>query len=245
MRILKNWYMYPITYFQLTKKTIIPFITNSGLKFNIRNIKNSTDIHIFTEIWIQNIYKKKNFDIKKNDIIIDIGANIGLFSLWAYQFCKNGQIYGYEPNNDNFKMFEKNIFENNITNISIFKKIVSNVEGTRKLYQTNDFGTNTIYGSKNDAVDVQSTTLEKIFNENNLSNCDLLKMDCEGAEYEILLNLSDTIFKKINKICLEYHNMEELEYNVNDLIIKLEKQKYKIEFFPTSKQYGILFAKHD
>ena len=61
MNILKNWYMYPIVYFQLTKRMIIPFMTKSGFKLNIRNVKNSTDIHIFTEIWLENIYKKKKF----------------------------------------------------------------------------------------------------------------------------------------------------------------------------------------
>jgi FkbM family methyltransferase len=245
MNILKNWYMYPIVYFSLTKRTIISLITKSGFKLNIRNVQNSTDIHIFTEIWIENIYKKKNFDIKNNDIIIDIGANIGLFSLWAYQFCKKGQIYCYEPNNDNFIILEKNILENNLTNISAFKKIVSNTEGIRKLYQTNDFGTNNIYGSKNDSIDVQSITLEKIFDENKISNCSFLKMDCEGAEYEILLNLPESFFTKINKICLEYHNMTELNHNVNDLIKKLKSYKFIIEIFPTSEQYGILFAQRD
>ncbi len=175
MTILKNWYMYPIVYFQLTKKTITPFITRSGYKLNIRNIKNSTDIHIFTEIWMENIYKKKNFDIENDDIIIDIGANIGLFSLWACQFCKKGQIYCYEPNNDNFLTLEKNILENKITNVSNFQKIVSNIEGTRKLFDTNDLGTNSIYGTDNDSVDVISTTLEKIFDENKLTHCNFFQ----------------------------------------------------------------------
>ena len=115
----------------------------------------------------------------------------------------------------------------------------------KKLYETNDFGTNTIYGSENDFVDVQSTTLEKIFDENNISNCDFLKMDCEGAEYEILFNLPEKIFKKINKICLEYHDMKELDHSINDLITKLKSHKFEIEVFPTSEQYGIIFAKRN
>ena len=54
---------------------------------------------------------------------------------------------------------------------------------------------------------VECITLENIFDENRITNCDLLKLDCEGAEYDILMNTKKEIFEKIKLISLEYHNI--------------------------------------
>ena len=58
------------------------------------------------------------------------------------------------------------------------------------------------------SVDVLCTTLDDIFFENNVECCDLLKMDCEGAEYEIILSASMETLKKISQIIMEYHAPE-------------------------------------
>ena len=62
---------------------------------------------------------------------------------------------------------------------------------------------------------VPSTTLERIFLDNHVENCQLLKLDCEGAEYEILFDTSREILNRIQNISMEYHQVP--EYTISDL----------------------------
>ena len=61
---------------------------------------------------------------------MDVGANIGYFSLIVGSISKKGKVFSFEPDTQNFKLLEKNIAANNLTNIQTFQFAVSN---------TNDF----------------------------------------------------------------------------------------------------------
>src|SRR5947208_16937245 len=87
-KVIKNWIMYPIVYFRLTKHKYVILETRNGLKIKLR--VHSTDLIAFTHVWIIQEYSRPGFEINDNDIIIEIGAHIGLFSLFAFQYCKNG-----------------------------------------------------------------------------------------------------------------------------------------------------------
>ena len=89
IKTVKNWYLYPLVYFQLIKKSHIIFETKSGIKIKIR-VK-SSDLMAFTHVWLIEEYSGKNFTFHDSDIIIDIGSHIGLFALYASQFCKRGK----------------------------------------------------------------------------------------------------------------------------------------------------------
>ena len=84
--IFKNWYLFPLVYFNLTKKPHIIFETKSGLKLKIRT--QSTDLMALANVWLNQEYTHQGFDIKNNDLVLDIGAHIGLFALFASQFFK-------------------------------------------------------------------------------------------------------------------------------------------------------------
>ena len=111
-KIFKNWYIYPKIYFKLTKKEFAVFETKLGQKISIR--VNSTDLMELTHVWLIEEYKRENFSIESNDVIIDIGAHIGLFTIYASQFSKNGEIYSFEPMKDNFELLNKNIISNKV-----------------------------------------------------------------------------------------------------------------------------------
>ena len=86
-KIFKNWYIFPKVYYKLISEKFPIFETKNGLKIKIR--KYSTDLMALTHVWLIEEYKSKNFEIKDTDVIIDVGGHIGLFSLYASQFCKN------------------------------------------------------------------------------------------------------------------------------------------------------------
>jgi|TARA_B110000238_G_scaffold14253_1_gene13866 precorrin-6B methylase 2 len=61
---------------------------------------------VFKEVWLKNIYEKNKIVVEEGDLVIDIGAHIGIFSTYAAELNKTGKIYAFEPFKDNFKRLE-------------------------------------------------------------------------------------------------------------------------------------------
>jgi FkbM family methyltransferase len=77
--------------------------------------------------------------IKKGDTVIDVGANIGYYTLLFSKLVgKEGKIYAYEPLPENFKLLKKNIFINKYKNIVLINRALSNKEKNAKLYIDQD-----------------------------------------------------------------------------------------------------------
>ena len=195
-------------------------------------------------IWIFDEYLKNKINIRNNDIIIDIGGHIGLFALYASQFCKKGQIYSYEPVIENYNLFLKNIEDNNLTNIKVFNTAVSKSDEKINLFLNEDQAAHSIFTKSKLFNEVNSITLQKIFEKNNIKNCNLLKIDCEGAEYEILENLPIEYFKKIQKIIIECHFVETKKELFNNLKISLKQQNFELIEKELDNELVIIFGKN-
>jgi len=229
IKILKNWPVFVLIYFRIITKPDVFLKTRDGIILKIRNIPKSTDIHIFTEIWLENVYLK-NFKIDENSTVIDIGSHIGLFSIYVAQKLKNCKILCFEPNLENYNMLKENIEMNSIKNISTFNNAVSSKSGNIKFYNSEkNFAANSIYEKVGEEILVQSTTLEDIIQKNNIQKCNLIKMDCEGAEYDILMHTSEKILEKIDNITLEYEEQGKFEYTSDELISKLRSCGFIID----------------
>ncbi len=193
-------------------------------------------------------YGLSKIDFKKNDIVIDIGANIGIVSIYLakkYPFLK---IYSFEPFKVNYESFIKNIKANQIPEgiINPFNMAVTK-DGRNIVMKTVDVlnsGSFTVDFQK-DKVDlnckdiVQSTTLDNIIETvlaaNEQNHIKLLKMDCELSEYEILKNTKIDNLKKISYLSAEFHekkgfgNPKALETYVKKYIPNLTITRCKID----------------
>jgi len=239
-KIFKNWYIYPNVYYKIISDKFPIFETNTGLKIKIR--KHSTDLMALTHVWLIGEYKSENFDIKDTDIIIDIGGHIGLFSLYASQFCKNGLIYSFEPVPENYNLLIDNIQSNDLNQIKSFNLAVSNSNSNVKLYLNDDEAGHSMFSKSSKTITVDSISLQQIFDDNNIKNCNFLKLDCEGTEYEILQNLPLSYFNKIEKIVIEYHMADshpELLENLKKLLIS---QNYSLKTKKLFSDIGFLYA---
>ena len=165
-KLFKNWYFYPLVYFKLTKKDHVIFETKTGLKIKIR--VNSTDLMALTHVWVIQEYSNSDFDIHDNDIVIDVGAHIGLFALFASQFCKRGKIFCFEPIKENYELLVENINSNKIKNIIPFNLAVSKVSGSVKIFLNDDYSGNSMFLETNNFITVKSKSLHDIFSENNI-----------------------------------------------------------------------------
>ena len=237
---LTNWYMFPLAYFGFIKNEFVFFNTKSGLKLKIRT--KSTDLDTFSLIWLVKEYNKHGFVIGKDDIIIDIGAHIGLFSLYASQFCTNGKILCYEPSTENFELLQNNITQNHIENISPTNSAVSHSNDYVTLYINPDNTAHSIHDSTSKSIQVKSTSLQNIFDSNKLDYCNYLKLDCEGAEYEIIDSLPLEYLKKIKQIYIEYHFSDSKHSMLEEMIKKLEKSSFTVVREPLEQGMGSIYA---
>lgn len=239
VKLIKNWSIL----FSYYKKT------NNEIKIKLRNdleFYSNGDIADLVVI-IEIFGNESNYDyfIKKNPnkikTIIDIGANIGIFGIFSATKYPNSTVYCFEPDKMNFQTMIKNFELNKIKNVRFFNQAVGKINGEIQLYAQEDgnFGTanssTTRVGSK--SVSVECITLETLFHANSITECDLLKFDCEGAEYEILFNTNPDFFSKIKNISIEYHNLE--NSTGSDLETFLKKLGYEVKILPTKRNLSI------
>lgn len=170
-------------------------------------------------------YNFDSIDFKDGDVVIDIGGNIGTVSIYLakkYPFLK---IYAFEPVKQNYENFLKNIELNNINKdiIKVFNLAVT--KDRRDVILTSPFnnsGASNIYNNfrgsgniiLNNDISIKSITFDDIFSNNNISKCKLLKIDCEGAEYEILYSANVENLKNCEYMRAEFHGKK---YKQKDL----------------------------
>jgi len=123
--------------------------------------------------------------IKKGNVVLDIGANIGYYTLlFAKLVGTEGRIFAFEPDPDNFALLKKNVEINGYRNIILVQKAVSNKNGNIKLYLSHDNkGDHRIYDSNDGrkCIEIGAVRLDDYFKEFN-GRIDFIKMDIQGAE---------------------------------------------------------------
>nr|AIF20296.1 FkbM family methyltransferase [uncultured marine thaumarchaeote KM3_89_C12] len=240
-KIFKNWYIYPKVYYKLINDKFVIFKTKTDLRIKIR--VRSTDLMALTNVWMINEYDIEDFKINTNETVIDIGAHIGLFSLLVSQLCKTGKILSFEPVHENFDLLISNLKLNHVKNVLPFNMAVSKNSGRLDLFLNNDQSAHSIFSKSSESISVESTSLQKIFEENKISSCKLLKLDCEGAEYEIIDSLPSKYLDKIQNMVIEYHLADTKPELVKSLILKIKNAGFKIKTRPHHNDMGFLIAR--
>jgi FkbM family methyltransferase len=241
IKVVKNWHVIPSIYFKLTNKELVTLITRTGIKIKIRT--SSTDLMAFTNVWVIKEYSKLGFEIKDEDTVIDVGAHIGLFSLFASQFCKKGKIFSFEPIKENFELLKENIRINDITNISLFNEAISNTTSKITLYQNEDEAGHSKFIKTSKSIQVNSKAFKEFIDEREIEKCGLLKLDCEGSEYEIIESLPPKYFEKFKKIIIEYHLADTKPNLIRNLKANLINSSYDISIKPIFEDIGFVYAK--
>jgi FkbM family methyltransferase len=166
----------------------------------------SSAIGMAREVWEKNDYGQ----LPHQGIIVDIGANIGAFTLLAAQKTK-AHIYALEPIKGPFATLEKNIainsFESRITPLNI---ALCGENGERDMHVSKrNMGGSSLYITSDQTERVECKTLATFFEENSIEYIDYIKCDCEGAEYDIFLNTPPALFEKIGTIAVEFHTVKQ------------------------------------
>ena len=174
-----------------------------------------------------------HIDFQENDVVLDLGANLGIISILLSKKFPFLKIYSYEASPINYQNFLKNIRDNNCTNIVPYNFAVwskSNLTLKIPTSPTNSGGSSVYYKpeyfSQYPVSEIQTISLEDIFIHNNIDSCKLMKIDVEGAEYEIFKTFPQKKLNLIKNIGIEFHKCE--ASNLIDLKQILKDNNIKI-----------------
>lgn len=164
--------------------------------------ENHTDM--FQEIIIENVYEINRDNISDRNVL-DIGANIGAFSLLS-AYCGAKKVIAVEPVSTTFTKLEKNINRSGLKNIIRKRNAVTDYSGNFiDISLNSDCGHDSLYTTKSGVFEsVETISLADLMNEFEGDNI-FMKIDCEGAEYDIILNARKEDMDRVTNIALELH----------------------------------------
>ena len=173
-------------------------------------------------------------------MVIDVGANVGVFSLFAARFAR--LVYALEPASSNYSRL--------VSNTSRVKNIVAlncacaahsgrgslDVSGSPVVFSLMTGSSDTAQES----VDVIS--LAALFERYGIDRCDYLKLDCEGAEFEIILEADASLLNRVRRIAMEYHDHLSNNYSHVDILEKLKILGFQASSYNPNGTYGMIAA---
>ncbi len=191
---------------------------------------NSSDKIAVWEIWRFKAYNRGRFAICPEDVVVDIGAHIGAFAVYAARHAPRGQVYAYEPFPGNYRLLEKNKNMNDLDNLHVFNLAVSARKGISNFFTVESNpalnSMSGIYGGEK--ISVKTVSLDDVISDNRIEVVDYIKIDAEGAEYDVLMNCSGALLRRIQRIVLEYHEHPDLPGKSRDLAQVLRSNGYQV-----------------
>lgn len=213
------------------------YINGDRKELKFLNAKDDAFVYEFNEICLNDCYhlKKLKSKLTKVEVIVDIGANQGLFAIAARHNFSKATVNCYEPN----KKLEIILGHNTIAlNAQAYYEAVTKEDCKVQLHFGNtDLHTTTMVC---DNGNVTGTSFRKVIDRAG-GKIDILKMDCEGAEWDLLADA--TLWENIKSLTMEYHLWAKPDASVVQLFETLDNLKFSVlQHQPLSKNFGILTA---
>jgi len=218
----------------------------AGHRFHIRT---RMDAWVLKETCLDRDYER-DAPLGRGWTVVDVGAAIGDFTVHAASLVGDGVVHAFEPLPDNFARLEEHVRLNGVGNVRASAEAIAAAPGTLSLYTvTGLMGQHRTAGdgaaSAASAIQVPATTLARAFEARGIERCDLLKIDCEGAEFDIVLGLDRGVLDRVARIVLEYHD-HVTAHTHGELVRFLEERGFDVRVRPNPawKELGFLYAEN-
>ncbi len=203
-----------------------------GFKWNVKSNTNDFFTGLYEEEFVELLLDK----LKPEDVFYDIGANAGYFSIIASQIIRaENSIYSFEPVPYLFEIIKHHAKSNNVNNVRVFPFAISNKTGTVEFSNMDKTGGNTyisdsqIFQTSQDIIKVKSITVDDFLKDTpNAKKPTVMKIDAEGAEYDVLLGAKETLEKNKPLLFLSTHDIH-LPGVKDKCLDFLKNLDYKIE----------------
>ena len=223
-----------------------PKPTNFTLEGVVFHRADHTLWSIAAEVFIAHQYSPPGFEISTEDTVVDVGAHRGVFVAYAAKRTKQ-MVIAFEPDRDNFIELTRLVHNNSFDHVQLYNVALGASNGQRNFYKAQRNSRHTLIGRDSltgdiltDSYLVEVWSLDSALAQ--FSYIDLMKMDCEGAEFEILQNTDVATLAKIRRIALEFHGIHS-----NEPMKQLTKMLAEAGFIVTVQQrletpLGMLYA---
>jgi FkbM family methyltransferase len=212
-------------------------------------VRSAMDVWSVKETFVDQFYTRYGVPVQDGWTVVDIGAGIGDYCLYAAERTPAVTVFAFEPYKESYALLTRNLALNGFENVHAFQKAIWSKTGELAL----DLSTGEpLQISSQEPADesrgieatvVDALTLQDLFLAEKIEKVDLLKMDCEGAEYEILLTAPDEVLQKVERIIMEYHDVDDTRSHPA-LVRFLKSRGYNVKRHPNyvHKAIGYLFA---
>jgi FkbM family methyltransferase len=173
-------------------------------------------------------YDIPGFDWSKARTIVDLGAHVGSFTVWAARRSPKAQLLAVEPNPETFQLLLRNLHDNGLQDrVNAVNAAVGATAGTASLeLMEHSLGTR-LARSGEGKITVNVRKFEQLLEVADMSDVDMLKMDCEGMEYDVFEAMSAHQLGLIHAIACEYH--PEPHRMVSELDSILREAGFKVQ----------------
>jgi FkbM family methyltransferase len=221
-------------------------VTADGLTFSVRR-GTWADESILNHVIRDREYHPPGYEIGPADVVIDVGANIGTVAVSAARAARDGWVYAFEPEPDNFALLQRNLARNRCRNVTAVRAAVLDAPGrvTLRTNPHNSGGHSVRWQCDGPAVTVTAVALRQVFDDHRIERCDYLKLDCEGAEYDILRGLPPAYFARVRRLVMEYHaEPDEKRERGDELVALLRGVGFRIDQYTdvVGSRCGLVFA---
>ncbi|MDP6538908.1 MAG: FkbM family methyltransferase [Planctomycetota bacterium] len=162
---------------------------------------------------------------------VEIGAHIGAFALWVGVKAPRGSLHAVEASRESFSLLQRNIALNDLSNVHPHHLAIAGTTGTVELFHNLDSGNwgHTITARVSESSEsVSSQSLAEFCADAGIERADLLKINCEGAEFEILLRASHGTLRKFDLVVALYHLDLCEGHSVGELVGHLERAGFTV-----------------
>lgn len=218
----------------------------SGLRFYVRT---RMDIWIIKETCLDRQYERASVVIQDGWTVVDIGAALGDFAIGVAKARPASRVYAFEPFPVSYSLLRQNLALNGIETVIPSPFAIGGRDSQVRLAMvTTEAIQHTMVAhdaTGHASVPVPVITLDRAFAEMSLQTCDFLKVDCEGAEYDVFFNASAATLRRIRHICLEYHDGV-TPYSHDDLVRFFEQHDFQVRCTPNRahRHLGLLHARN-
>jgi FkbM family methyltransferase len=215
-------------------------LRGSGLRFRVRT---PMDIWIIKETCVDRDYLREIGTPGRDWQVVDVGAGLGDFTVLAARLCPDGAVHAYEPLPGSFELLGQNLALNAVPNVHAHSSAVASTDGTLAIESTEVEPVKARAAEGGGQVSVPAVGLDRVLDALPGGVCQLMKVDCEGGEYDIVLNSEPATLARVERIAMEYHT-NVAGADIEGLARHLERAGFRVRRVanPVHDYLGLLFA---
>lgn len=202
-------------------------------------LANTEEVRVFWHVFVRKSYMLP----ARCATILDCGANVGIFSVWAARNKPEARIVALEPFPETFVALQANIHRNSLADrVECAQVGLAATVGERRMRTSGESPNHNVVldegnGGGDDTVSISCISLDECLDRFGMNELDLLKMDIEGSEWPVLLSTPPEVLRRIRHIEVEYHEVNRrFGYRPEQLFAHLAAGGHRLTF-RTEDQY--------